>query len=412
MSVKMCEIVSNLQTDDGETLFDMDALPEILARRSPPIIKYCYIIHNQDTYTKKESEKNPEKYKEGELKPAHIHLLLRFNSPQQYKAVGKWFGIEENFVSKITGNWESSLAYQIHLNSPEKHQYSPDEVTANFDYVAALEKIGEKENRDEKVKELVDKILDGEIREYNKTLEIDNMLLVDYAYTFDTAFKVRSERMQATVSERQTEVIFITGKAGVGKTTLAKKIAKERGLDFFISSGSNDVMDGYGQQPCLILDDIRPSALGLSDLLKLLDNNTASSIKSRYKNKYLNCELVILTTVLSIDKFYSNVFENENEPVTQLKRRCGTYIVMDSENIYIRQFDTMKMAYSDPVICVNDIIDGYRPAHPLTREDVKANIAQSMPFLTFRDTAPQAAPEGFTKVSGKEAEQIKLKFEK
>ena len=81
------------------------------------------------------------------------------------------------------------------------------------------------------------------------------------------------------------ECIYITGSSGSGKTTLARKIAESHGLAYFISSGSNDIMDGYGQEPCLIVDDIRPSVLGLSDLLKMLDPHTACSVGSRYKTK-------------------------------------------------------------------------------------------------------------------------------
>ncbi len=46
------------------------------------------------------------------------------------------------------------------------------------------------------------------------------------------------------MQERHTTVYYICGKSGSGKTTLAKRIADSRKLDYFISSGSNDVMDG------------------------------------------------------------------------------------------------------------------------------------------------------------------------
>ncbi|MGM8317295.1 AAA family ATPase, partial [Clostridium perfringens] len=81
------------------------------------------------------------------------------------------------------------------------------------------------------------------------------------------------------------ECYFVTGKSGTGKTTYAKQLAKEKGYSVYISSGSNDVLDSYQGQDCIILDDLRPSCMGLSDLLKMLDNNTSSTVKSRYKNK-------------------------------------------------------------------------------------------------------------------------------
>lgn len=66
------------------------------------------------------SEKN-EKYKCGELKPKHIHLLLRFfeNQPQKLKNIAGWFQIPPNFVSKIHNRWDSAVLYQIHANCPE-----------------------------------------------------------------------------------------------------------------------------------------------------------------------------------------------------------------------------------------------------------------------------------------------------
>ena len=57
-----------------------------------------------------------------------------------------------------------------------------------------------------------------------------------------------------------------SGDAGTGKTTYAKDLAVKKGYSIFVSSGSNDVLDGYGGEDCIILDDLRPSCMGLSDL--------------------------------------------------------------------------------------------------------------------------------------------------
>jgi hypothetical protein len=250
-------------------------------------------------------------------------------------------------------------------------------VVASFDYKKIIEDIGNKPD----LVGIVKRILDGEIREYNKTLEIDNMLLVLHSKLFNDAFKIRSEHLQATVKERHTDVVFITGGAGFGKTTLAKRMAHDKGLDYFISSGSNDILDGYGQQPCLIVDDIRPSVLGLIDLLKLLDPHVASSVKSRYKNKYLNAQLVILTTVLDIDTFYKNVFTEESEPINQLKRRCKTYIEVGKQEILISYWDSKVMRYTDSVKYKNDLLDKYIPDKTLASEDVETHVSTMIPFL-------------------------------
>ena len=166
-------------------------------------------------------------------------------------------------------------------------------------------------------------------------------------------------------------------------------------MDYFVSSGSNDVLDGYCQQPCLILDDIRPSALGLSDLLKLLDPHTACSIKSRYKNKYVNCSLIILTSVLKIDEFYHNVFEHEDEPINQLKRRCKFYIKMDYDFIKIREWNDFSMEYGKERVYINDILLPFL----LNNNSIDNNntIEDVFPFLSGNELEPNSKSKEFVK---------------
>lgn len=111
-------------------------------------------------------------------------------------------------------------------------------------------------------------------------------------------------------------------------------MCEDKGYSVFVSSGSNDVLDGYAEQDCIILDDLRPSCMGLSDLLKMLDNNTASTVKSRYKNKVLECKLIIVTSVLKIDEFFNGVFKEQKEPIVQLKD--VNYICVLNKNIIMQ----------------------------------------------------------------------------
>lgn len=383
-TVRSCEIVSRLKNDEGEVIFDLEKLPQILKEKDNILREYAYIIHNMDIYTEADESKNPE-HKAGTLKPEHIHLLLRFerSQPQNTKYICKWFNIPENFVSKIHGKFEDAILYLIHLNAPDKFPYDISDITANFNVDTIIENAESKS----KFQEIIMRILNGEIREYNKTLEIDNMLLVEPSTSrmIENAFKVRAEYLQATQTTRNTTCIYICGSAGVGKTTLAKKIADSKNLDYFVSSGSNDIMDGYCQQPCLILDDMRASSLGLSDLLKLLDPFTATSVKSRYKNKYLNCELIIITSVLPIEEFYHNVFEHENEPINQLKRRCKVYINVSADLINIRFWDDLNMRYSKPTIYINDLLLQFEMEKLSDTRSNKEKIEELLPFLAGKE---------------------------
>lgn len=414
-TVRSCEIVSRLKNNSGEILFDVEKLPEILADKSNCIKEYAYIIHNKDLYTEADESRNSE-HKAGTLKPEHIHLIMRFerNQPQQFSSISKWFNIQDNFVSKIHGTFEDAILYLSHINAPDKAQYSIEDITANFNVETIINNI---ENKS-KFQDIIKRILNGEIREYNKTLEIDNMLLVEPSTSrmIENAFKVRAEHLQATQTTRNTTCIYICGMAGAGKTTLAKKIADSKNLDYFVSSGSNDIMDGYCQQPCLILDDIRPSCLGLSDLLKLLDPFTATSVKSRYKNKYLNCELIIITSVLPLEEFYHNVFESENEPINQLKRRCKVYINMSADLINIRVWDDIHMCYSKPTTYINDILLQFEMEKLSDTRSTKERVEELIPFLAGKEVTHLKPPTAesnkksnhseFKEISDKEFERL------
>ena len=107
--------------------------------------------------------------------------------------------------------------------------------------------------------------------------------------------------------------------------------------------------------------------MGLSDLLKMLDNNTASTVKSRYKNKVLECKLIIVTSVLKIDEFFNGVFKEQKEPIVQLKRRCKLHLRFEQDHYYASLFDDKKGDYSEEYKYVNPVATMY-PKIELTDE--------------------------------------------
>lgn len=292
---------------------------------------YAYILHDKDVNS------------DGTLKPAHWHIMLRLKNPTPVENIGKWFNISSNYVGKIHGKFADALAYLTHENVENKYKYLEEEVKSNFDFRKEIEKKVKKEDCDKRKEEIIELIQNGVIREYNYYNFITAVEFDKFKKSIDNAFRYRTDRLIG--GDRKMDCYFITGASSSGKTTYAKELCKEKGYSYFVSSGSNDILDGYKGQEVIILDDLRPSCLGLSDLLKMLDNNTASSVKSRYRNKVLECKLIIITTTLNIEKFFNNVFENENESKIQLMRRCKLYIEFDFENIKINIYNSMKREY-------------------------------------------------------------------
>ncbi|ABC65794.1 replication protein (plasmid) [Aster yellows witches'-broom phytoplasma AYWB] len=338
MKLRICELVINANK------ITKSKIENILELKKKAIQNYAYILHDKDTYqNEKEAQLNGKKI--GDLKSPHYHIYLRFNYAYDTKHIAQWFNTQDNFVSKIKGRFSDALMYMTHANSSDKHQYDEKAVVSDFDWKSEIQKTNLNKQfkmNYARLKEINSQIISGEIKEYN----IDERINVDEYYVYSAAIEKAFKYRVITLKriKRQMECVFITGQSGSGKSTLAKKIAKDNKYNAYISSGSNDILDDYRGEECIILDDLRSNCLGLSDLLKMLDNNTASSVKSRYKNKVLECKLIIITTVKSIDDFFEDIFRKD-ETIIQLKRRCTYYIEIDSKYIYYSYWDSIQNKY-------------------------------------------------------------------
>lgn len=122
-----------------------------------------------------------------------------------------------------------------------------------------------------------------------------------------------------------------------GKNVLRKKMLTEMGLDFCVSSASNDPFQDYLGQKAIILDDLRDSSFAMEDLLKTLDNDTSSSNKSRFNNKVFNGDVIVITSSVPLRYWYSaKRFEfGGSDSLVQLYRRIGYYVEVETETIRV-----------------------------------------------------------------------------
>lgn len=354
MKLKKCEVVQQAQFLTKETIEK--------AVNKKCIKKYAYILHDKDVK------------EDGTLIEPHWHICLQFTDTQDTKYIAKWFGIDEQYVNKsASGRYEDMLLYLIHSNASDKYQYNPQAVIANFDYEKFINNNGKIPNR---LDEIVEQITNGTIREYNYTQFITDSEYVKYQTAIEKAFKYR--RDSQTSQNRKLDVIFITGGSGLGKTTLAKYIAKEKGYSYSISGGDNDPFENYKGEDCFILDDLRSSSMKFSELIKVLDNNTNSLVKSRYHNKDLyECKLIIVTSIYNMAEFYANVFSASNEPLLQLQRRCKIYININNQDFYTAYyFDKKQDRYIKSGTFKNVAKD-----YILQTQDKKYNVLEMADFL-------------------------------
>lgn len=345
-SYKTCEIMQQakyITVEQIENGLDHNAVKD-----------YAWILHDKDIL------------ENGELKEPHYHIMIRFKDSVPTQSICNWFNIKENYIERIKGRFADALAYLTHKNKPEKYQYLDEEVKSNFDFQKEVESATKKQSYDKRRQEIIEQIQQGVIREYNYTKHITAEEYDRYKRNIDNAFKYRIDALEGV--ERNMECIFIYGDSGAGKTTYAKQLADNKGYSYYVSSGSNDVLDNYKGQDCIILDDLRPSCMNLSDLLKMLDNHTASTVKSRFKNKVLECKMIIITTTLPIDTFFNNVFSEEKETVIQLKRRCKMYIHLTVERMYVNLYQEKSRQYMQIAEYENPIALQFR-AKDMTQDE-------------------------------------------
>ena len=91
---------------------------EVLETLKSKFKEWAYCLHDSDVND------------DGELKKPHIHWVGR-GDPRTLSAVAKFLGLKENEV-ELGKNFKALIQYLIHLNNPEKAQYSIESVVSNI----------------------------------------------------------------------------------------------------------------------------------------------------------------------------------------------------------------------------------------------------------------------------------------
>lgn len=305
---------------------------------------YAIIDHDRDTRD------------DGELKKKHFHIVLTFADTTTSTTIAKKMHLEEQYINKIKTSTKSAELYLIHKNDPDKFQYSPNDVVANFDYAEKYDGVKPYQNR----QTIAFKIDEGLIKPYNL---YDFISIDEYSKNknyYLNCFQFRQQKLKGV--DRDMDCIFITGASQTGKTTYAKQLATNFGYHAYVSSGGKNPLDDYMGEECIILDDLRPSDYKLSDFLKLTDNNTDSLVGCRFYNKSISeCKLLIVTSIKTIYEFYNNVIQEEYEPQKQLFRRFKCYIILDKEFCFYNAYDETKGEYYLDNKTVNPVSLQYNP---------------------------------------------------
>lgn len=344
----MCEVMNY------EPYLTMDNVMKILATKvaEGSLSQYVVIRHDKDVVSADDVERAPH-LQLGALKAPHIHAFLKFPNSRKFDEIANWFGIEPQFVHKISATtYEKAVLYATHTNAPDKYQYQVTEARASFDFAALVRKYKEKEiktaeenARDARKLAIIAGIMNGTITEST----LSQYVTAPEEDRFNSSIRntfARKKRELVLIKDRNMKVIYICGAAGSGKTTLAKMICAANGFTYFISGSKRDPLQGLSPETdVIILDDLSPDCFEWKELLKLLDNHTASAAAARFSDKYVNCKMIIITNTKGIEDFASMISGSFSEDRYQFYRRVTTVYNIFPETIEQMELDPKTRQY-------------------------------------------------------------------
>lgn len=335
----------NNTKDNGIVKYSKDDIHNLLDEWTKTLeFNYWFVEHNAD-------DVNDNK---------HYHIVLKFNVKKDqaipFKTLKNKFPYGKIESAK---NIKNCIQYLIHYNDLSKKQYSWEDIYTNVDEVEmAKYKVKTSSVVEQEVEYYIDLIDKGIIREYNQYVEIPNNIWARNKTVIKNSLEHYIGRI-AMEKNRSIRVVFMSGGTGTGKTTFAKKYCEVSNKSYCLSSSSNDPMQDYKGEDVLIFDDLRDTEFTFTDLLKILDNHTNSTVKSRYRNKVFIGDTIIITSYKPLCDWYFNV---DVEAKKQLYRRIKEQFQFETGNKIIKAFqfndqykryDLIK-TFKNPFIIIND----------------------------------------------------------
>lgn len=334
------------------------SIEEFLTDRCEKMVKkyglkeYAFIHHDRD--------KN-----NGQLAKPHYHLTLYFgeNRPM-ISSIADVLNTTENQIEIMTKRGTkaetariNAFMYLIHATrnarKDGKYQYSSKNVIANFDYV----KFVKDHMLNDDPTDILDDLGNGRIirtQARARMMTLGAQVLAKYSRKIDeiaeAALAIQNEAWRKEHEENHTELIvyWFYGQTGTGKTRFAKYLAKEIfKIPYFVTGARRDAMQDYEGQHLIVWDELRDD-IEYSELLRLLDPyNYDKAISSRYYNKNLMPDIVIITSPYSPDELYRvmRITDRKIDKVDQLVRRVPIIHEFCNDKIIVREWNNYEKRY-------------------------------------------------------------------
>lgn len=337
---------------------DQKGLEKLVREKLDPK-KFGLIVHDKDV----DANGNPVE--------DHAHIMLSFKNARSINSVAKQLNVKPQYIEKWDGLAENGFAYLVHAteDAKDKFQYSPSEVIANFDYSVELKRIATAvSNSRKKVKanSLLDAFYLGAVTREEVEANMTGTQFGKFSKQLDAIeFKrmldeAETWRKQKIAENATVKTIWIYGVEGTGKTSLARKLAEDKGDKVFISGSSKDVFQGYKGEHTVILEEMRPFNINYEDLLRITDPHGIGNqvmLPARYKDKPFACDLIIITSPYDPWSYYAEQFhisaypefvENNRSTIDkfgQLRRRIDLTICVDMNYTYVAEYNSEDKRY-------------------------------------------------------------------
>lgn len=322
-----------------------DIIKKIKEKLKPK--KLAGIIHNKDL------DEN------SQLVKPHVHIVLQFESARSPNNLAKLLDQPIQCFEAWRGSVNNAYSYLVHhtKSASNKHIYDPKEVIADFEYTELLAKISQNIKKQTNISDsaIINNLLDLLYEGVISKKEIEQKLSgSQYAKAKAKIEAVHLKQLEIRASSWQKEmrkkneksiVIWLFGKAGTGKTRLARKYAKQFNDTYFITGSIRDPFQHYQMEPVIILDELRPHQFDYSDLLKLFDPyNEQVMASSRYFDKPLMANIYIVTSPYSPYDFFLELRKGrhinaEVDNYQQLMRRLALVLEVSKQFVEMYSYD-------------------------------------------------------------------------
>ena len=318
-------------------------------------IRFAGILHDKDIGS------------DGTAVAPHIHLILQFESARSLNNLAKLTSQPIQCFEQWRGSINNAYSYLVHHTSSDqdKYQYSPKEVIANFDYLLLLDTIERNVTKRYEINDtmIIDNLLDllytGNITKSEIEQRLTGSQYAKARQKIETVYLKRLEtqaelwRQEMIDKNEIVTIIWLFGKAGTGKTRLARQYAEQYDLNYFITGSIRDPFQQYNLEHVIILDELRPHQFDYSDLLKMFDPyNVKAMASSRYFDKPLLANVYIITSPYSPYNFFLELTKKKQtshiDSWGQLMRRLTLVIEISKEYLQFYKYSPLdQMFYID-----------------------------------------------------------------